>query len=338
MSSVSSENSNARRILRKLMPNRLRRVIGRAVSKGVELNRDAKSVKATVKNVAPVVLTRSFRLGLRRKPTVCAVFAGRNDDYVPDNEARVRALIEWNSKVMCDEFIFVEWNPLEDRPLLSLSLTRDYPQLSAYVVPRELHEQVSTNASMPVMEYFAKNVAIRRTNADYICATNADILWDRNVRRMRPILDERLVFLTRRIELRWDGQTPTQEYLRDPQNRIEYRDGWRQALAYGCGDFTLAHRDLWHRARGYDESMKSERISCDGRGLLQLLKLGGKQVHMGYHYHLFHGTSSVASGNKSHGEIFKYWENLPYENPPNWGLGDCEEEPLAERVWKLVRR
>ncbi|HXM47116.1 MAG TPA: hypothetical protein VN956_04555 [Pyrinomonadaceae bacterium] len=323
--------------LRKIVPASIRKAAGRAISKSIMLYRDSVSVRNTVRNGAPVAFKKALTLRFRR-PTVCAVFAGRNDDFVPDNEARIRSVIEWNSKVLCDEVIFVEWNPLPDRPLLSPALTKDYSNLRCYVVPREIHEEISVNPRMPVMEYFAKNVGIRRARSEFICATNSDILWDRNVRRMRWLLDRSLVFATRRKELRWDGSNPTQQYLRDPQNLIEYRFGWRQDLPYGSGDFTLAHKSLWHRARGYDESMKNERISCDGRGLLQLLAVGGRQVHMGFHYHLFHQTTSSGSGNVSHGQIFEYWKDLPYENPSDWGLGDCKEEMIADHVWKLSRR
>lgn len=337
MSSVLREISGLRRVLRRIVPRSFRNLAGRAASASVMLYRDSVSVRETAKHAALNGMTQPFKLPFKR-PTVCAVFAGRNDDFVPDNEARVRAVIEWNSKVLCNEVIFVEWNPLPDRPLLSPALTRDYANVRAYVVPREIHDQIATNPRMPVMEYFAKNVGIRRAQSDYICATNSDILWDENVRRMRWIMDKQLVFETRRKELRWDGSQPTQKYLRDPQNLIEYRFGWRQDLAYGSGDFTLAHRDLWHRARGYDESLTDQRISCDGRGLFQLLELGGKQVHMGFHYHLFHGTTSSAAGNASHGEIFDYRKDLPYQNSADWGLGDCREEQLAERVWQMVRK
>ncbi|MDX6612617.1 MAG: hypothetical protein QOD75_1803 [Blastocatellia bacterium] len=322
--------------LRKVLPPSLGNALGKLVSSGVTLHRDAVSIRHTLKNATPAVLSKGLSFRFRR-PSVCAVFAGRNDDFVPDNEARIRAVIEWNSKVLCTEVIFVEWNPLPDRPLFSPALTKDYPQLRAYVVPPTIHKQITTNARMPVMEYFAKNVGIRRAQSDFICATNSDILWDENVRRMRWIMGEELVFVTRRKELQWDGSFPTQNYLRDPQNLIEYRFGWRQDLAYGSGDFTLAHKKLWHRARGYDESLTDQRISCDGRGLFQLLELGGKQVHMGFHYHLFHETTSSAAGNASHGEFFDYRQNLPYQNSANWGLGDCREEQLAERVWQLVR-
>jgi hypothetical protein len=323
--------------LRRIVPASIRKAAGAAISKSVMLYRDSVSVRNTVRNGAPVVFKKALTLRFRR-PRVCAVFAGRNDDFVPDNEARIRAVIEWNSKVLCDEVIFVEWNPLPDRPLLSPALTKDYSNLRCYVVPREIHEEISVNPRMPVMEYFAKNAGIRRARSEFICATNSDILWDCNVRRMRWLLDERLVFVTRRKELRWDGSDPTQRYLRDAQHLIEYRYGWKQMLDYGCGDFTLAHRDLWKKARGYDESLKNERIHCDSRGLFQLLSIGGAPVHIGFHYHLFHQTTSSALGNASHGKIFEYDKNLPYENPSNWGLGDTEEELIGERVWKLTRR
>ena len=323
--------------LRRIMPASIRKAVGTIVSKSVMLYRDSVSVRKTVRSATPIAVKKALTFGFRR-PTVCAVFAGRDDNFVPDNVERIRAVIEWNSKVLCDEVIFVEWNPLPDRPLLSPALTKDYPNLRCYVVPKEIHEEICTNPRMPVMEYFAKNVGIRRAQSDFICATNSDILWDWNVRHMRWLLDKRLVFATRRKELSWDGSAPSQEYLRDPRNVIEYRFGWRQDLAYGSGDFTMAHKSLWQRARGYDESMKNERISCDGRGLFQLLEVGGKQIHMGFHYHLFHPTTSSASGNISHGQIFEYSRNLPYQNPPDWGLGDCAEELIAERVWKLARR
>ena len=74
--------------LRKVMPAGIRRFIGGAVSKSVTLYRDSASVRTTVRNAAPIVFTKALTLRFRR-PTVCEVFAGRNDDFVPDNEARM---------------------------------------------------------------------------------------------------------------------------------------------------------------------------------------------------------------------------------------------------------
>jgi hypothetical protein len=331
-----------RNTYRKVTPAPLRALIGRAVSRSVMLYRDSAGVRATWKNLAPVALSKGLRLGAAR-PSVTAVFVGRNDDYVADNEARIRAMIEWNSKLLCDEMIFVEWNPLLDRPLLSTALAKDYPHLRAYVVHPDIHARLCDHPRMPVLEEFGKNVGIRRAASEYVCVTNCYIFWDRNVARMGRVLDRNLVFRTRRVELRWDGRVPTQDYLRDPANRIEYRLGWRQELDYGCGDFVLAHRDLWLRAGGYDESLRNQRLYCDGRGLGQLLAHGGKPAHLGFHYHIFHESSS-SSLNKGTdpstlknalGQSFDYLSDLPYQNPPSWGLADAREEAVAERVWML---
>lgn len=325
---------------RRAIPVGARDAIWRAISRGIMLHKASTSVCLNLKNIAPVVIKKNVQL-LSQAPTLCSVFTGRNDDYVPDNEARIRAVIEWNSRVLCNEVIFVEWNPPADRPLLSPYLARDYPNLRAYVVPPEIHAQVCSHPRMMVMEELGKNVGIRRARSEYICATNGYILWDQRVRRMARLLDKHLVFRTRRVEWRWDGYPVTQRCLKDNRNRIEFSRGWGQDLAYGCGDFTLAHRELWHRAGGYDESLKGTRINADGRGLLQLLSLGGRPVHMGLHYHIFHLSSSSRqtefTKDSTYGEAFDYWGNLPYRNPATWGLSDCTEEPLAERVWKLVR-
>ncbi|MFN2483183.1 MAG: hypothetical protein ABR554_17125 [Pyrinomonadaceae bacterium] len=327
-------------MFRKLTPAPLRGLIGRAVSRGVMLHRDSADVRETWKNLAPVVLAKGWRLGARR-PTVAAVFVGRNDDYVPDNEARIRAMIEWNSRVMCDEMIFVEWNPPADRPLLSPALARDFPHLRCYVVPPEVHARVCDHPRMVIMEELGKNVGVRRARSEYVCVTNAYIFWDGCVRRLARLLDENLIFRTRRIEWRWDGRPVTQRSLTHARNRVDFRRGWRQELDYGCGDFMLAHRELWQRAGGFDESLRATRIHADGRGLFQLVAVGGKPVHLGLHYHIFHESSSTQSAGEftvdsRFGAAFAYRGNLPYRNPPTWGLADYSEEPVAERVWKLI--
>src|SRR6266404_2419593 len=179
------------RTVTRFMPRPARRLLGTMLSSAVRIRRDYRSIEDSFKNGATVAIGNSLA-SFRPKPDICAVFAGRNDDYVVDNEARIRAVIEWNSNVLCDEVVFVEWNPLPDRPLLSPKLTRDYKNLRCFVVSSEIHNRLCGNPRMPVMEYFAKNVGIRRARAEFVCATNADILWDANVRRMKWFLNKRI--------------------------------------------------------------------------------------------------------------------------------------------------
>src|SRR5947207_2550201 len=138
-----------RKTISRKTPAPLRKVIGKTISDTNMLYRDSANVRTTARNLAPALLSKTFSLDFKRPP-VSVVFVGRNDDFVSDNEARVRAMIEWNSRILCDEMIFVEWNPIMERPFLSLSLARDYPHLRAYVVHPEIHAQLCDHPRMPV--------------------------------------------------------------------------------------------------------------------------------------------------------------------------------------------
>ena len=69
------------------------------------------------------------------RPSVAAVLVGRNDDYMADFRERLAACLEWNTRYLVSEVVFVEWNPPPDRELLSKHLTERFANLRAYVVP-----------------------------------------------------------------------------------------------------------------------------------------------------------------------------------------------------------
>lgn len=101
------------------------------------------------------------------------------------------------------------------------------------------------------------------------------------------------------------------------------------------GDFVVAHRDLWHRARGYDEQLPDRRTNCDGRGLAQLYAKGGKLMPIGLVYHMDHPESTRNVKSKHQGESFNFLEGVPYCNPETWGLAGFEEIQVGERIWRL---
>src|SRR5882762_635687 len=76
------------------------------------------------------------------RPSITAVVVGRNDDYMSDFKQRLQATIAWNAKYLVDEVVFVEWNPPAERELLSLSLTRRFDFLRAYVVTPAVHSLI----------------------------------------------------------------------------------------------------------------------------------------------------------------------------------------------------
>jgi hypothetical protein len=266
------------------------------------------------------------------RPQVAAVMVGRNDDYMSDFAARLYATIEWNVRYLIDEVIFVEWNPPEDRELLSHELTRRFKELRAYVVPREIHDSLCENARIPLLEYHAKNVGIRRARSPWVMATNADaaLALDTVNRIIKTRLDPEVAWTAERFDIAWREME---------QQRISLLGSlsYRRVIPYhqlGTGEFVLASRELWHRTRGYDELMVRHRIGCDVRGTAQMLAHGARIQRAGGVLHLAHPTSCTENIQPHHGELATV-EGVPYRNGDDWGLGARREVEVAERIWRL---
>jgi hypothetical protein len=267
-----------------------------------------------------------------RKASVASVMVGRNDDYMPDFANRLRATIGWNVRHFVDEAIFIEWNPPADRELLGTSLVKEFPQLKVYVVPENLHRMVCHNPRLPLMEYHAKNVGIRRATSPWIIATNSDVAFgaDSILAFKKAELNHDIAWTAQRIDIPWKEWRSEHIGLKDC---IQFR----RIIPYsqhGTGDFLMASRELWHRVRGYDEKLLKHRIGCDIRGAAQLLVHGAQIQRIGNILHLAHPTSCTEQLQPHHGERAPL-DNLPYQNDSDWGLGNCREIKISERIWQL---
>jgi hypothetical protein len=265
-----------------------------------------------------------------QRPAITAVVVGRNDDYMSDFVHRLRATIAWNIKYLASEVIFVEWNPPADRELLSIDLAKRFACLRAYVVSREIHEAICENSRVPLLEFHAKNVGIRRSHSEWVVATNADAAFGPDT--VRKILETRLtddiVWSAERIDIHWREGRETPLNLQDCLR-------YRRKIPYhqlGTGEFAFASKRLWERARGYDESLVRHRIGVDKRGVAQMIALGASSERAGIVFHLAHPTSCTEGVREHHGE-WATLEGVPYENHSNWGLAGRQETELAERVW-----
>jgi hypothetical protein len=266
------------------------------------------------------------------RPNITAVVVGRNDDYMPDFAERLHATIEWNSRYLAQETIFVEWNPPPDRELLSLSLAKRFTGLRAYVVSPEIHLALCENSNVPLLEFHAKNVGIRRAHSEWIVATNADAAFgpDSISKILETELTDDLVWSAERIDIPWLEGRATEIGVTDTlrfRRRIPYHE-------LGTGEFALASKRLWERAGGYDESLVRHRIGVDKRGVAQMIAHGGHSERAGIVFHLAHPSSCTEKVQEHHGE-WATLEGVPYENDPNWGLANRNELKIEDRVWLL---
>lgn len=263
---------------------------------------------------------------------VTFVATGRNDDYTPDFVLRLRSALAWNLRHAAAEGIFVEWNPPSDRPLLSPELCLEFSGLRAYVVPPAVHARVCNNPALQLMESHAKNVAFRRARTRFVLASNTDIYVGPDMCRFisRGSLGSSTVYLARRVDITWSADRRAWLQMIDPRRYVRTMP----LDPIGPGDFILASRELWHTARGFDESMVKHRLGCDGRGVLHLRALGATVQHVGTVFHMDHESSSHNAIRPFHGEV-AHFDDLPYSNPAEWGMSSAAETQVAERVWRL---
>lgn len=119
-------------------------------------------------------------------PYISFVVGARNDDYGGNFLHRMQVFVNvllslWDKYSLDAELIIVEWNPPEDKPRLRDVLVWPERLKSGTVriieVPNEIHKRLPNSDRMPMFEYLAKNVGIRRARGEYVLATNPDIIF-----------------------------------------------------------------------------------------------------------------------------------------------------------------
>lgn len=229
-------------------------------------------------------------------PRLSVIMAGRNDDHGGNFADRMLAGLNASSNLLA-EFIIVEWNPPYDR--ISLSCYELPFRMNARVitVPARLHAGIEGHEVMPMFEYRAKNVGIRRSCGEFVLCTNADI-----------VLSPEMVTALNGMEFDPDSFYIAQRHDMD-------RGKLQRIVPVGdaAGDFTLMSRDRWFSLRGYPEMLANDTIDSL---MLELARNAGmRQVNLPYPiYHQEHDRSNQEG--RPHG-----WDLKAEMNPDeSWGL------------------
>ncbi len=123
------------------------------------------------------------------QPYLTFVVAARNDNYGGDFLYRMRVFLTALSALadregLDAELVVVEWNPPKARPRLREAFDwprTDHLAVRIIEVPEEVHRTLPNSQKMPMFEFIAKNVGIRRAAGEYVLATNPDILFDKEL-------------------------------------------------------------------------------------------------------------------------------------------------------------
>jgi hypothetical protein len=153
---------------------------------------------------------------MTKKPVLSVVATSRNDDHGGNALWRtqhfVSGLVAQAEKFQFPiELVLVDWNPPEGRPNLHEALT--WPEKSDYFtyrvveVPAHVHQTFSHGDKLPLFQYIAKNVGIRRAKGNFILSTNIDILFsDEIMEFMKGHLKENTLYRVDRYDIEADIQ------------------------------------------------------------------------------------------------------------------------------------
>jgi hypothetical protein len=286
-------------------------------------------------------------------PLLSVVLVGRNDDFGGDFNGRMFAAVDFNHQNLeaagiPHEYILVEWNPLPGRPYLAELVGRQFPWWQRrYVVDPEWHSRLSVNPKLVFMEFFAKNVGIRRAGGRFILTTNTDIWLSREVVRTLPRLRPGTLYRTTRVDLKreigYDGMT--YEVLEHPESFLRSNVLTRDYYSNASGDFLLLDGETLRGLRGFNEVFRQAKIHKDSNFCVHARRRGVPVDVIGQVYHLDHESSwnnvmhiYLANDAESHvGPPDWDWER-DYENPADWGLGAAVERAIGDRIVFLTTR
>jgi hypothetical protein len=118
-------------------------------------------------------------------PYLSVVVTSRNDNHGGTLTRRMQTFInalvaQCKRHNVSAELVIVEWNPPADRPRLidELKWPAELGPCCVRIVevPREIHQRYRFGESLPLYQFIAKNVGIRRARGEFILATNIDVI------------------------------------------------------------------------------------------------------------------------------------------------------------------
>lgn len=292
--------------------------------------------------------------------TVC-----RNDGYKDDERGLIHFLSALDS---FDEVIYVDWNsPLDKGSYLynfidKLPITGKFKHI---VIPPDVARLLTRDdpKAQKCCESIARNIGIRRAESDWIVSTNLDIIMPKREDIITTIselpnstfssLDKNTFYTVSRREApkeiiskytseQWKELREELYQIIPPRKfpaKVTPNDIF--SLINCCGDFQLAHKDVWNKIKGFEENMIyacysdsniQKKAMIEGFDLQALYSPPLFHMEHGSYFTKEDGTRTSDEGNYS-GDSQAYndpWYWIEYfnqsENNENWGLKDIEIE------------
>jgi hypothetical protein len=285
---------------------------------------------------------------------LAAITFSRNDGY-KENErflAHMKTLLD-----TFDEVNYIDWNS-PTRSLL-YEIIDQLPKtgrIKHFVITPEIHNLIFQNYSdVPkVSGNLSINIALRRTDADWIALTTTD-----NIPPTRQELedlvnssDEKSFYTFSRREIEYD------DVIKNINNLSEYREYLRTitepryypakvtpndeySIINCCGDFQFAPKQIWDDIKGIEEKMiyncfidtnVQKKVVINNYNLIPIFDI--PMYHMSHKNHLPQGgdtTNLHENAKKTNPPVYNNaWDWIEFftesQNEDNWGFKDTEIE------------
>jgi len=271
----------------------------------------------------------------------------RNDGYKEDNRVIVCL------KSMLDTFnevFLLDWNSPKDKNPLLWEIEDKLPKtgrLKHIVIPPDAASALTGHDSNAQVctQVLSTNIMLRRCDADWIVATTIDII--------APSKDELHEFLSkankdtfytvsrRDFEIEelekygFKNWKTYRDYLDETSTERRFpakvTPNDKYSIINCCGDFQLAHKDVWNTIKGFEEKMI---YACfQDTNVQKKAVLNGFNLEAVYNlplYHMSHkgmGNDGSSPSKQTYNDAWDWVEFFEEsQNTDNWGFANIEIE------------
>jgi hypothetical protein len=234
-----------------------------------------------------------------------AVIVCRDDNYGGNLHHRARLCID-SLLTVFDKIYYVDWKCVNGVSLLESANIKNDNIIEVKLTKDLIHKHYPDLVKYPIIESIGRNVGIRKAvedGIDWICSTNIDVLiGDINFNT----LDNDTLYTARRrdipenvhLDKNFDIKKvfcDLNSYEQKPLSTVNGVAVWDRediwSLVVCCGDFQLAHKDMWTSIRGFEEEAYG-RAFADSNLMKRPILIGKKTDVLDINiFHLNHGSS-----------------------------------------------
>jgi hypothetical protein len=277
-----------------------------------------------------------------------AILLGCRNDGYKENERIVTCLTSMVETF--DEVWFCDWNtPIGKKPLL-WELQDQIPKTGKirHFVIEEHIAQILSNFNPDVSPFngvISQNLMLRRCTADWIVCSTMDIIAPKKeyLTSFLSKADKNTFYSVSRRDVEYSdleklGFDKWREFRDklDIESQPRYSPAQvtpndRYSLINCCGDFQLAHKNVWNSVKGFEEQMLYSCFCDTNIQKKAVLNKHNLEVHYDLPlYHLSHtgmGNDGSSPSKQRYNDAWEWVENFTQsKNQDNWGLSDVDIE------------